>query len=462
MALIRSVLWPPYSLYYGLFTYFTMASLLVLTLLWPLYSYLLCYGLSVQGHDVERELVDVCFPKWSAVLALLGALASRSPRLRAEWSQPATSILVQLIKVGVSPALKAAALRTLRAFALRSAPPARLANAPPVAAAAGVGVGEVAAEAIWRTLTAPVLLDQQQQQQAPTQETELELLSGLKKDLEVEQRHQEYPQTLAFVRLVRRLLASCAAASRPPPPGITRHVAWIGEEVFGRFEAFGFRHEEHKWELASGCLAAMVQAVRDYSPEGCEAQEAGSYEEDPSASARWLVALEHHGVGGGWVWMPGDGAAAAPHGAAPPPQAAGAPPPTYSYELPELPPALHLLCAFAAPRSPLLHKLLWLLAHASILLGRPPAQLGAPPEHAPVVYRAAALALQLLQLLLLREAPLAEKLGRMRASHERVRKWACWRPEQAEALARLHSELWRAMPPAGSPAGERRGASTSC
>merc|ERR1740130_34114 len=101
--------------------------------------------------------------------------------------------------------------------------------------------------------------------------------------------------------------------------------------------------------------------------------------------------------------MPGDGAAAAPHGAAPPPQAAGAPPPTYSYELPELPPALHLLCAFAAPRSPLLHKLLWLLAHASILLGRPPAQLG-------------------------------EKLGRMRASHERVRKWACWRPEQAEAL----------------------------
>ena len=113
------------------------------------------------------------------------------------------------------------------------------------------------------------------------------------------------------------------------------------------------------------------------------------------------------------------------------------------------------------PLSPLLHKLLWLLAHASILLGRPPAQLGAPPEHAPVVYRAAALALQLLQLLLLREAPLAEKLGRMRASHERVRKWACWRPEQAEALARLHSELWRAMPPAGSPAGERRAASTS-
>ena len=268
----------------------------------------------------------------------------------------------------MSPALKAAALRTLRAFALPSPPPARLANAPPVVAA---GVAEVAAEAIWRALTAPVLLDGQQPQQPPTQETELELLAGLKKDLEVEQRHQEYPQTLAFVRLVRRLLSSCASASRPPPPGLTRHVAWIGEEVFGRFEAFGFRHEEHKWELASGCLAAMVQAVRDYSPDACDAQEVGSHDEDPVASARWLVAIEHRGVGGGWVWMPGDGAAAAPHGAPPPPPpTGGAPPPTYSYELPELPPALHLLCAFAAPRSPLLHKLLWLLAHASILLGR--------------------------------------------------------------------------------------------
>ena len=35
------------------------------------------YYLSVQGHDVERELVDVCFPKWSAVLALLGAVEER-------------------------------------------------------------------------------------------------------------------------------------------------------------------------------------------------------------------------------------------------------------------------------------------------------------------------------------------------------------------------------------------------
>ena len=34
-------------------------------------EYLTNRGLSVQGHDAERELVDVCFPKWSAVLALL-------------------------------------------------------------------------------------------------------------------------------------------------------------------------------------------------------------------------------------------------------------------------------------------------------------------------------------------------------------------------------------------------------
>jgi len=34
------------------------------------------------------------------VLALLGALASRSLRLRTEWSTPATTTLVQLIKVG--------------------------------------------------------------------------------------------------------------------------------------------------------------------------------------------------------------------------------------------------------------------------------------------------------------------------------------------------------------------------
>jgi len=220
--------------------------------------------------------VQVAFPKWRAVLALLGALASRSRALRERWAPHATGVLVQLTRIGVDPPLKAAALRTLRAFALSD------------------GADGAAAETIWRLMvTAAPQLQQQLPplgapgafggpmqlggapgQQAPPASADggEELLAGIKNDLVIEQKHQQYPETLAFVRLVRQLLASCAAAGRPPPAGLTRHMTWIGEELFCCFEAYGFREEAHKWALASGCLAAMLQAVRDYDPARCDAQ----------------------------------------------------------------------------------------------------------------------------------------------------------------------------------------------
>ena len=227
--------------------------------------------------------MQVAFPKWRAVLALLGALASRSRALRERWAPHAMGVLVQLTRIGVDPPLKAAALRTLRAFALSDG------------ADGADGADCAAAETIWRLMvTAAPQLQQPPPlgapgafgggpmmqlggapgQQAPPAAIDggEELLAGIKNDLVIEQKHQQYPETLAFVRLVRQLLSSCAAAGRPPPAGLTRHMSWIGEELFCCFEAYGFREEAHKWELASGCLAAMLQAVRDYDPARCDAQ----------------------------------------------------------------------------------------------------------------------------------------------------------------------------------------------
>ena len=181
--------------------------------------------------------------------------------MRQEWTAPATDarcVLVQLLKVGVDPALKAAALRTLRAFAQGLEPAA---GVPPPGRAPSASGGEVAAEVIWRMLAAPVMADPAPPGAPPSEAGEFELLAGLKKDLEVEQRHQEYPETLAFIRLIRQLLSSCADAARSPPPGITRHMAWVGEELFCNFEAYGFRDATRMWELAAGCLASMVQAT---------------------------------------------------------------------------------------------------------------------------------------------------------------------------------------------------------
>jgi len=155
-------------------------------------------------------------------------------------------------------------------------------------------------------------------------------------------------------------------------------------------------------------------------------------------------------------------------------------PPSYRYALPEMPLGFVLLCTFARPSSPLLHKLLWLIGHASSLLacatpstsatkagnGTDAAASAMGIAASPVaeggvreaIYRAVTLGTQLVQLLLVREQGLGEKAARVRREQERVQRWAYWdanpfEPCRAE-LVRLQAELWRKLPPArsgGSP-----------
>ena len=164
------------------------------------------------------------------------------------------------------------------------------------------------------------------------------------------------------------------------------------------------------------------------------------------------------------------------------------------YTLPSLHPAFLLHCAFAMPRSQLLHSLHRLpprrprpstrlgtsaqaaAAAAACRLrggrGRPQRVLGrrgdgrrrrrawpAPPKGgygagaAPasveraLVYHTASLAVRLLHLLAASEGGVRDKLRRLHDAHARLLGWGCWSAEQRAALRALHAERLRSLPP---------------
>lgn len=138
------------------------------------------------------------------------------------------------------------------------------------------------------------------------------------------------------------------------------------------------------------------------------------------------------------------------------PQPAAPRPSTDDSSLPPLPAGLQLLCALAAPRSPVFHQLRLLLARASAQLAPHcglGGQAGSSPgsaHQAPQVYRAAALAARLVELALQRERPLRDKLRRLRLAHAEAQAWSCWTADQAARLAQLHAQLWRSLPASGA------------
>ena len=118
-----------------------------------------------------------------------------------------------------------------------------------------------------------------------------EVRRGLKDEFEsVEQRHQQYPMTIAFLGLFRELLAGFRVGGLGEPEGARAYVEWIADDLFAHFDSFGFREgrEGQKWELAAGCLAIFVQIIHGYDPATCTAQE-GSDGEDSVQEARWIV-----------------------------------------------------------------------------------------------------------------------------------------------------------------------------
>ncbi|KAL3924581.1 MAG: hypothetical protein SGPRY_003875 [Prymnesium sp.] len=282
-----------------------------------------------QADDVLRDMVDR-FALWEAALSLFTHLTSQSQAFAAEWVEEATSQLVRLQYLGVGPQLKAAALSALAAFA----------TAP------------FQASRIWGELMPPADKDGRQPTGGEPSDR-MELLGGLKDDLMVEQRHKLYPETTAFMRLLRRLLSSWMGAGVTPPSGVGRFVQWIAEDLFCHLHSFEFREQAGLWTMASGCLSVFLELLY-----GSEPVEGSSHSSPPTTP-------------------------------------------------PELPINFQLLCAFVKPHSPLFRQLLWLLSYASAAVER-------AKERCAALRHMIGLATNFLNALLLREGAVYSTLQSLR------------------------------------------------
>ena len=249
-----------------------------------------------------------------------------------------------------------------------------------------------------------------------------EFLRGVREDVYVEQRHQTYPQTLALLRLLRAVLTSHRRASLPPPPEMPHYISFLATDLLPAFDDLTHRTPCGKWQLAASVLATFLALLDGYRPSEDAVGEAPPAE-DASMMAALLVpryaADGGHaagragggGAGGGGAGGAGgalggglggaggmggfgggmSGAASRPRTPAAaaaasaaswpavPPPAAPTPRPVrvvggaargapVGYTLPSLHPAFLLHCAFAMPRSQLLHSLHRLLAAAAATL----------------------------------------------------------------------------------------------
>ena len=111
-----------------------------------------------------------------------------------------------------------------------------------------------------------------------------ELLENIKEDLCVEQRHQVYPQTLAFLKLLRHVWTIHAMAGQQPPMHTMHYVRWIADDLLGAIDGYSYRHVAHKWELTSAALAALLALLTPYDPSTCAVAEAPAAE-PPAAEA---------------------------------------------------------------------------------------------------------------------------------------------------------------------------------
>lgn len=216
-----------------------------------------------------------CFPRWSAALRLFGSLAARSPRLRLEWARAgAISQLIALLGTGVDPQVKAVTLDALTALAMPLSMPGLASGDAPFdpAAAAAPGLSLELAKTVWSAMLPPLAQpippanvgtlptssegfysdlrmgggsliqpsDSMAEENAADDFGGMDVVEGMRGDLAVEHRHQQYPQTRAFLRLLLTIYRAHADAKRPIPVDFARPLLWAAEEVFSKHDAFGF------------------------------------------------------------------------------------------------------------------------------------------------------------------------------------------------------------------------------
>jgi len=349
-------------------------------------------SMTARARDKQKGLLD-CVPRWISALSLFSALASRSPRLAADWitAHQAIRQLVTLIHLAVPPDLKAAGLGALAALANPSLPTCSSVSVSGIATLGSSGGGPHVespdstrqgglftpwASVIWEALHPSVQSHSEHdvswrasaddlatsvnsvtrmvgandahyvasagiaggfalgstpsaspahfpprgnsshhRPAAPAaatgstgdsvvhsdveqpgdwmggDESVPDFLKGIQEDFCVEQRHQTYPQTIAFLKLLQRLFASLTAAGLPLPSATMHYVTWIGDHLLGGLETLAFRNPACKWELTAAALSVLLALLVPYDPYTCTAAEAPPTE---APERRKAVLVPHH------------------------------------------------------------------------------------------------------------------------------------------------------------------------
>ena len=117
------------------------------------------------------------------------------------------------------------------------------------------------------------------------------LLQGVELDIiegEKEGKDATYPVTVAFCKLLRKLLETAGIpqelgkGTRPStkPPGIHPHTEYVREMVFLRWSKRQYRLRREKWEISATCLQIFELLLKRFNPAALE----------PNVNIRYLFA----------------------------------------------------------------------------------------------------------------------------------------------------------------------------
>ena len=187
-----------------------------------------------KGGKMDRKEEDVTI----AILNFLQAILLGSEevrRLLADGRERPLDVLKSLLMANVNPRVKAAVLDTLRAFAETAA----------------------IVPTLWMVLEVSGIVTPE---------------SGISLELLEETNLQLYPETIAFLKLLERLLSVSDARSllevtkkfRPEGSILGPYLKFVIDDVFLKNETRSFRNPAQQWEIFSHCLYIFLRILQRF------------------------------------------------------------------------------------------------------------------------------------------------------------------------------------------------------
>ena len=91
---------------------------------------------------------------------------------------------------------------------------------------------------------------------------------GIKFELEeIEARSQEYPETIAFLKLIEQLVSftiPLSLGSSHRTPGFNPYLAFIRDSVFLKFDVRGYKNPTQQWIVSTYCLRIFYKIIQQY------------------------------------------------------------------------------------------------------------------------------------------------------------------------------------------------------